>query len=361
MVDRFNALATQTDLDFEVWFTQKLESGREWSVSESEFSFRYRYLQSINVYGNVIGNPIVALNAVKPDILVSFHAHPQTALHLLQHTRRNSRLVYYVEKTFDTWVRRHRIKELAKYSLFHLADGFLTPGVDADEYVRKYAGSSANIYRLHHALNVDHFHQSSAMRTSRNASARRTELGLKGFVFLNVGRMIDLKGIPFLLQAFQVVQTSIPDSSLLLVGNGPDREKYQSMVRQSPITNVVFLDFVQQPELPEIYALGDAFVFPTLGDPYGIVIDEARAAHLPIVSTHSAGEIRSRVIEAHNGFLVEAENPSELANRMIRLAANPRLALQLGEEGFRSVEQQTTQRWIAEILAMRDAILGPSK
>ena len=64
--------------------------------------------------------------------------------------------------------------------------------------------------------------------------------------------------------------------------------------------------FVQAPELPAYYAAADVFVFPTLGDPHGQVVEEAHAAGLPIIASNAAGDIERRVIDGANGFVVPA-------------------------------------------------------
>ncbi len=70
------------------------------------------------------------------------------------------------------------------------------------------------------------------------------------------------------------------------------------------IRNVSFVGFIQKRELPRYYALADVFVFPTLGDPYGLVVDEAMACGLPVISTSAAGEIHDRVEDGVNGYIV---------------------------------------------------------
>ena len=78
----------------------------------------------------------------------------------------------------------------------------------------------------------------------------------------------------------------------------------QRICAERGIRNVIFAGFFQKAELPRLYAAADVFVFPTLGDPYGLVVDEAMACSLPIISTSAAGEIRDRVESGVNGFVV---------------------------------------------------------
>src|SRR5207302_9112235 len=105
-------------------------------------------------------------------------------------------------------------------------------------------------------------------------------------------------------------------SSLLLVGDGPEEERLRARCVGENISNVLFVGFRHKAELPKYLAVSDVFVFPTLGDTYGLVVDEAMACSLPVISTSSAGEIRERIQDGFNGFTVPPRDPKALLARM---------------------------------------------
>ena len=131
-------------------------------------------------------------------------------------------------------------------------------------------------------------------------AARGDHLGLQGCWFLYVGRLWSGKGLDDLFDAYRPVRLQQPNASLLLVGDGVDEARYRAMARNLP--NVTFAGFVQPRELPDYYALADALVFPTLGDPHGLVGEEAMAANLPVICTEAGGDIRRRVPDEWGGF-----------------------------------------------------------
>ncbi len=88
------------------------------------------------------------------------------------------------------------------------------------------------------------------------------------------------------------------------------------------IAGLTVWPFVSAQELVEAYAAADVFVFPSLGDPFGIVIEEAHAAGLPVITSDTVGDVRQRVIDGTSGFVVPAGDPAALAERMLTLAAN---------------------------------------
>jgi glycosyltransferase involved in cell wall biosynthesis len=84
--------------------------------------------------------------------------------------------------------------------------------------------------------------------------------------------------------------------------------------------------------LPEAFAASDVFVFPSLGDPYGLVVDEAMASGLPIVASAAAGEIDVRVKNDVNGYIVPPSDSSTLRDRMEWFTSNQDAGVQMGEQ-----------------------------
>jgi glycosyltransferase involved in cell wall biosynthesis len=108
-----------------------------------------------------------------------------------------------------------------------------------------------------------------------------------------VGRVWAGKGLDELFAAYRQVRDTRDDVSLLVVGDGIDYERYAAQERATP--GVTFAGFVQPADLPEWYAACDVLVFPTHGDPNGLVVEEALAAGLPVIVSDAAGDIAARV------------------------------------------------------------------
>jgi glycosyltransferase involved in cell wall biosynthesis len=180
-------------------------------------------------------------------------------------------------------------------------------------------------------------------------------------VFVYVGRLWAGKGLDDLFAAYRSVREQAPDISLLLVGDGVDEDRYRALARDLP--GIRFSGFVQPRNLPEYYALGDVMVFPTLGDPHGLVIAEALAAGLPVISTEAAGDVRSRLPDGRAGYVVPPADAATLAARMLRLATDPALRMQLAVEAPRLVEVQVHDRWASdfEVFVGRLVAMAPRR
>jgi glycosyltransferase involved in cell wall biosynthesis len=245
----------------------------------------------------------------------------------------------------DRWVQRTRFKNAIKRLVFPRLDATLGHGEQSRGFAMQYGVPSSKALKLPHCIDVEHFAEGSATARVERDALRR-ELGLSGVTFLYVGRLWWGKGVNYLLEAFERTQEeNAGEVSLLLLGDGPEEEELKRQIVDRGVRNVVFAGFRQKAEIPRFFAASDVFVFPTLGDPYGLVVDEAMACSLPVISTTAAGEIQERVEDGVNGYLVSPEDSAALANRMLELATDGGLRSRLGKVSAEKIRDHTPERW----------------
>jgi glycosyltransferase involved in cell wall biosynthesis len=184
-------------------------------------------------------------------------------------------------------------------------------------------------------------------------------LGLRGITFIYVGRLWWAKGLDYLVAAFhQLQRKGEMETSLLIVGDGQELARLQTACSDLGIQNVVFVGFREKDELPLLYAASDVSVFPTLGDTYGMVVDEAMACSLPIISTSAAGEIRERIEDGVNGFVVPPRDTPRMVGCMGLLARDSGLRQRMGEESYNRIRLHTPERWATDFEHAVDRILA---
>ena len=179
---------------------------------------------------------------------------------------------------------------------------------------------------------------------------QRRSLGVSGCVFVYVGRLWKGKGLDELLTAYRNLEGELGIKvSLLVIGDGVDQSHYRELFMSLP--RVVMPGFVQPAELPGWYALADCLVFPTHGDPNGLVVEEALAAGLPVIVTDAAGDIGSRVPEGVAGYVIPVGSADALQERMGRIARSPALHPSPELTASKSVEGYATdfEAFVAEI------------
>ncbi|MBS2964717.1 glycosyltransferase family 4 protein [Actinocrinis puniceicyclus] len=286
-VARFNAAAQRPELDFHAVFSQVREPDRSWDVDESAWKFPAGYLGRIKV-------PVKELRRLRPDVFILEYDRWNLALGAVIGFAAARRVAFRVLPNFDAWSRRTWWRELGKRVLFKAVDAAKVPGPHGAALATRYGLPRERVTVVTQSIDVTHYGRGRDMRAAER-QRRREALGLSGCVFLYVGRVWAGKGLDELFAAYRQVRAVRDDINLLIVGDGVDYERYFG--REAATAGVGFAGFVQPADLPQWYALCDVLVFPTHGDPNGLVVEEALAAGLPVIVSDAAGDIRARVPE----------------------------------------------------------------
>jgi glycosyltransferase involved in cell wall biosynthesis len=108
-------------------------------------------------------------------------------------------------------------------------------------------------------------------------------------VILTVGQLIPRKGLDKLIEACGRIASRGLEFSLVLVGEGSDRERLEELARQCSIKNFKIVPHQHPSQLNEIYRSSDVFVFPTLEDIWGLAVNEAILTGTPVLCSKYAG------------------------------------------------------------------------
>jgi glycosyltransferase involved in cell wall biosynthesis len=345
VVGRFNAVARRGNVDLEAWFSARTESDRSWTVDESSWEFRSRYLPRITLGSRSFALPTGVLARHRPDLLISLHSNASFLVGFELARLAGVRTAFRVLPTFDEWVSRHPLKERLKHAVFSRVDAVKVPGPAGAAMATRYGVPEDRIHVVTQSIDVESF-RSGRIHWLPERSSIRADLGIEGCAFVFVGRLWEGKGVSHLLAAFKTVLASGVDATLLLAGDGVDEARYRLASSEGVLRGrVVFTGFIQQAALPRIYAAADVLVFPTLGDPHGLVIEEAMASRLPVITTTAAGDIEQRLPDGRAGFIVPPADPASLADRMMRLARDAELRDTMGSLGDDLVGARTHERY----------------
>jgi 1,2-diacylglycerol 3-alpha-glucosyltransferase len=181
---------------------------------------------------------------------------------------------------------------------------------------------------------VDNLYFSVGARAAREeGDAARRRLGLPDRYFLASARFVPVKNLMGLLECFARFRSSRPDSStaLVLLGDGEERAALEARRETLGLEGVVLMPgFKQYDELPAYYGLADAFVHVSRIEPWGLVVNEAMAAGLPIVISRQCGCASSLLREGENGFCASFDSLEELAARLAQLDTDAALRQRMG-------------------------------
>ncbi len=144
------------------------------------------------------------------------------------------------------------------------------------------------------------------------SSRQQLSIPSDAFVFGTVGRLVSSKGQYDLLQAFHLIHHTIPNSMLIIIGEGPNENKLKQYIHDHNLHKSIFL-LGSVPEAYRYIRAFDTFILPSHKEGFGLVLVEAMAAKLPIIATNTGGI--SAVVGEH-GKLVPPQNIKLLAEAM---------------------------------------------
>ena len=177
---------------------------------------------------------------------------------------------------------------------------------------------------------------------------------------LFVGRLVERKGVRYLIEAFAEVSEKI-DATLTIVGDGPERERLEKLVRLKGLEDqVIFTGKIPQGKLEESYENCSLFVLPACVDSkgdtegLGMVLLEAMSHKKPVIASNVGG-IVDIVRDGVTGFLVPEKDPFKLAEAILRVLSDKATASKLGNKGCEFVKANFSwERIITELSRLYD-------
>ncbi len=158
------------------------------------------------------------------------------------------------------------------------------------------------------------------------AGALRSQLGISpsGRVALFAGKFTAAKQPRELLAAFLALQ--LPNTTLIMVGDGPEKVVLHELARSAPAGAVHFLPFANQSEMPARYLLADVFVLPSRGlyETWGLAVNEAMHLGVPCLVSDRVGCQQDLVEDGVTGWVFRADDPGHLQEKLAAaLRADP--------------------------------------
>jgi len=159
--------------------------------------------------------------------------------------------------------------------------------------------------------------------------------------FLFVGRYVRVKGIDVLVEAYRQYRHDASDPwPLICAGSG---EMETQIEGQDGIENV---GFVQPDELPGLMMRAGAFVLPSRREPWGVVVQEAAAAGLPLLCSDACGAAVHLLQDSYNGYVVQSKSADHLARRMTTISTGvDEQRARMGARSHELSKQFTPAQW----------------
>jgi glycosyltransferase involved in cell wall biosynthesis len=197
------------------------------------------------------------------------------------------------------------------------------------------------IFLVPYSVDNDRFVQSAKLTDAQRAETRkRYKVPLKRPAVLYAAKFTRRKRPGDLLEAARrlKVETNHP-FTLIMAGSGELDQELRAFCADHALDNAVFTGFVNQSELPALYAASDIFVLPSEHEPWGLAVNEAMCAGLPVVVSRELGCVPDLVKDGVNGYTPAAGDVDGLACALRHLIEDEDLRRSQGSANLARIQQ----------------------
>ncbi len=283
-----------------------------------------------------------ALDQIQPDaVAISSYSFPD-ARACLAWCRRNRRVAVLMTDTREDDVRRHPLREAVKKAIASQFDSAFISGTPHQRYFEKLGMPSDVIVQGCSVVDNAYFASGASSRPELNLPDVKDDQPF----FLASNRFIRRKNLDTLIRAYAAYRQHAQNPwPLVLLGDGPERAALERLIAEEGVMGVAFAGFRQIEELPAYYARATAFIHPALSEQWGLVVNEAMAASLPVVVSRGVGCAEDLVTHGENGLLFDPYNPSELTAHLTYLATHDDQRRLMGEAAARRIASWNLSRF----------------
>lgn len=229
-------------------------------------------------------------------------------------------------------------KEWLKKHIIANAQAYFSTTAKADEYFLTYG---ANYKKIYHYPFTSLYEKDilAAPMTMEQKEMLRQRYSMRGKrIAVAVGRLIPLKRYDDLIMAWKKVSK---EWQLYILGEGEELPHLKKMVKEYNITNIEFLGYKEKEELLCFYRAADLFVHPTSTDVWGLVINEAMACGLPVITTHMCIAGDALIENGINGYLISVGDIETLTKCIESILENEATIFRMSVESIKRVRAYT--------------------
>jgi glycosyltransferase involved in cell wall biosynthesis len=336
-----------------VWISTPMEPDRqwqpEWGQLEVELQRSFALQQNTRhphgfldkQWVHLAYDTIPRLHRARPDVVLASELGPRTAQAALWCAATSTPLatVVHVSESSERGRDRQWVRRMLRRVLLRRADVVFVPGQSGARYVRRFG---AHPDRIRVVRSVSPLKDVTSAQIGRNGGRR----------LLYVGQLIERKGIVSFVQALGRWGLRHPDEevSLRIVGAGPEAARLETL----PLPGNVTVDSTASlpyEHMAEMYQTADVFVFPTLADVWGLVVNEAMSIGLPVLGSCHSQAVEELVEEGINGWTFAPDRPEAVDEALERVLATPPEQLARMGAAARDTVRPLTPDYVADEFA----------
>lgn len=342
----FRGLASRYDVTLFFEFVQNQNRNSKWFVESDEFTV-LTTPESVEAYERAVRD------LRQYDMVLAYDYFSKRAMSLMRRCIRQK--VPYCINCDGAFINHNPIKDLIKRYFITHASACFASGRSAGEYFKAFGAKDSQIY-YHNFTSLTEADILDKPLTQQEKVLLKQELGLEQKkTVLTIGQFIHRKGNDILLAAWKDMPN---DSQLLLIGGGDKAGEYERFIKENQLSDVKILSFMEKKDVFRYYKASDLFVLPTREDIWGLVINEAMACGLPVITTARCIAGLELIENEKNGYIVPAEDPNTLHQKMKLLLADEAARTRMSEANIKKMQGNTMDNIVAEHLKVLDRLLA---
>jgi glycosyltransferase involved in cell wall biosynthesis len=294
------------------------------------------------------------LEKVNPNILlISGYSQP-AMINALVWGRYRRRLAILLSESTETDFTRSPWKEKLKGWLVSQYQAALVGGKPQKRYLMKLGRSEDSIFLGYNIVDNDVFHPTKI--SSLPCSLRKP-------YFLAINRFIPKKNLPFLIDAYAAYRCTLGDSAwdLVLCGDGDLQHQIDRQIQLLKLEHYIHRPgFLQQDEMLPYFAHAKCFIHASIQEQWGLVVNEAMAAGLPVLVSNRCGCFEDLVLEGINGFGFDPENQQQLTDLMLKVSSGSADLPRMGQASLQHIQNYSPKSFAQGLKQAVDYALAQS-
>jgi glycosyltransferase involved in cell wall biosynthesis len=291
------------------------------------------------------------LDELNPDCIISGGIAFTSGAIGLQWVKHHRKKILFFDDIKHSISKRNIFIKFIKRTLTVQADAYLIPSHDYDV---EYLNWGIDRSKLYYGLSCVNNHYYANKKKSSSKSIK---------LIICVARLVPIKNIDGLLRAWEKVELKFPNYHLIIVGDGPEYPSLKILAEELKLFSVKFLGVMTSRNIAKIFSECDAFILPSFSESWGMVLNEAMASGLPIISSNRINAAIALLVEGENGYLFDPYNVDEITTTLLKhIESSSKKKIEMSQSAKKSIRKYSYKFFASEVFrALSDSTNRPIK
>ena len=267
--------------------------------------------------------------------------------------------VHYITKGYFDGTSKKIVEHLTKFYCDKTAQELIVPTKKAyDLFIEKYKVDK-NVHIIPTGIELYKFYKENIKEQKLNKIKEKLKIKKEDFIILYIGRLGQEKNVEFLIDNHKNLTEKNKNIKLIIVGNGPDYEKYEEKIKQLNLEkNIILTGKAPYNEINYYYNIGNVFVTASTTETQGLTVIEAMAASLPVICINDES-FQNTVVNGLNGYLFN--NKEEYITYIQKLIEDRKMLEKLGKQAKISTDQYSSKYYAERVLDVYKKVVEKNK